>query len=273
MTHAYDAPARKAGASAKPSRAKRPAWQKPLFWLGEFVLYLVIAMLVVTLMRLFLIQPFLVPSSSMEETLQKDDRILAFKPGQPERGMIVVFRDDLHWLPPLPEKPPAWKEALAWVKLLPPQDEQYLVKRLIGLPGDHVTCCDAQQRVSVNGQVLDESEYLYLSNPAMPQIPFDVVVPEGRMFVMGDHRDGSQDSRYWMCSGMLTGPPTPDITFPSLDSIQGKVVGIMMPFSRIQGFGIPDDFASVPEPTASPPDSSSDLTWTCPGRQSETKVP
>ena len=236
----------------------RPWWKTLLRWLGEFAIYLVIAVLVVTLIRLFLVQPFLVPSGSMENTLQVDDTIVAWKPGAPQRGEIVVFRDDLGWLPPLGQDPPMWKTVLAWIKVLPPQDEQYLVKRLIGLPGDHVVCCDFMSRIVVNDVPLDENDYLLYRNPEMAFRPFDLVVPEGRMFVMGDHRDSSRDSRAILCGEMLP----PGSAFPSLDSIQGAVFAIMRPLDRVQTFSIPSDFDEVGDPSDPAPDVDH-MPWSC----------
>jgi len=227
-------------------------------WVGEFLIYLVIAVLVVTLVKNFLVQPYQVPSGSMEQTLQINDYILAWKPGAPERGEIVVFRDDLDWLGPAPAAP-EWKKVLSWVKILPPQNDQYLVKRLIGLPGDHVTCCNTAGQITVNGKALDESQYEYFSDQAMAQIPFDIVVPQGHIFVLGDHRDSSEDSRYHMCNGNT---PTPQLTFPSIDSIQGKVVAVVKPLKRMQTFKIPSVFDSVPPPTGTPPDPGT-AQWAC----------
>ena len=238
-----------------------------LRWLAEFFIYMVVAIVVVALVRVFLVQPFRVPSGSMEQTLQIGDTILAWERGAPERGEIVVFRDDLGWLGPLPSEAPQWKKVLAWLKVLPPQDEQYLVKRLIGLPGDHVVCCDVQGRITVNGHPLDETEYLYQNSSGKTVDPsdqvFDIVVPEGHIFVMGDHRNGSEDSRAHMCASTKVATPTPELTFPSIDSIQGKVVAVLKPMSRIQTFSIPDTFAGVPDPTGSPP-SPGQVKWTCP---------
>ena len=232
------------GGRDRPRRAIESKRRSAARWIAEFAVYLVVAVVVVSLVRVFLVQPFLVPSGSMEETLRDQDTIVAWKPGEPQRGMIVVFRDDLGWLGPI-DPAPTWKRVLSWVKILPNQDEQYLVKRLIGMPGDHVSCCDSQGRLSVNGQVLDEP-YLYYSNKAVAQRHFDVVVPAGRIFVLGDHRDSSADSRDHMCKGDAD-------PFPSVDAIQGKVVAIMRPFSRAQWFHIPSTFATVPDPVGNPP--------------------
>ena len=215
-------------------------------WGVHFLIYVVAVFLVVALVRVFLVQSFRVPSGSMEHTLQNNDTLLAWEPGDPERGMIVVFRDDLGWLDPAPPAP-EWKRVLSWVQLVPNPDEQYVVKRLIGLPGDHVSCCDAGGRLSVNGHTLNESSYLYYTNAASAQRPFDLVVPAGQIFVLGDHRDDSADSRYHLCRGDA-------YAFPSLDSIQGKAVAIMRPLSRAQWFSIPSTFADVPRPAGSPPD-------------------
>ena len=238
---------------------RRAWWRGVLRWLAEFGVYLVIAVVVVSLVRIFLVQPFTVPSGSMQETLLVGDSIVAWKPSPPKRGEVVVFRDDLHWLGPAPVAP-TWKRVLSWVWVLPPQDEQYLVKRLIGLPGDHVTCCDASGRISVNGVPLDETTYLYYSNTATAHRSFDIVVPAGHIFVMGDHRDASADSRYHMCNGAT---PTPELTFPSIDAIQGRAFAILRPFIRTQTLAIPDAFAGVPPPASPAPDPGATASWTC----------
>jgi len=258
---------------------RRPGWVTGLRWLGEFAAYAVIALVVVALVRLFLVQPFVVPTGSMENTLMGEgtsatgkttpgDLILAWKPGALQRGEIVVFRDDLGWLNPLTTKAPAWKQTLAWLKVIAPQDERYLVKRLIGLPGDHVTCCDAQGRMSVNGQPLDETSYLYSDDRGYQASPsdytFDIVVPAGHIFVMGDHRNNSQDGRAWLCGGGSLGAPgsspTPEIAFPSVESVQGRVFAILYPFDRWRTFTIPSTFAAVPDPTPGVGPTS----WSCP---------
>ncbi len=241
---------------------EHPWWRSALRWLAEFAVYVLIAVLIVTLVRIFLLQAYLVPSGSMEQTLRNEDRIMTWKPGEPQRGDMVVFRDDASWLDSSVEEAPAWKQFLAWIKVLPPTDEKYLVKRLIGLPGDHVTCCDSAGRITVNGQALDESAYLYYTSPALAQVPFDVVVPEGRVFVLGDHRDGSADSRAHMCQ-LNTSVATPEAAFPTLESIQGKVFAITWPIDRWQTFSRPAVFDQIPAATESPP-SPTEAQWTCP---------
>jgi signal peptidase I len=156
------------------------------------------------------------------------------------------------------ETPPAWKRILAWAHVLPPQEDQFLVKRLIGLPGDHVVCCDAQSRITVNGYALDESEYTVYTNPLAAFKPFDFIVPEGRIFVMGDHRDRSSDSRAHMCQGV----PTPEKAFPKIESIQGRTFAIMTPFSRARTFTVPAVFANIP-PSTTPAPSPDTVQWSC----------
>lgn len=215
--------------------------------------------MVTSLIRAFLISPFMVPTGSMEQTIELKDTILAWRPGAPQRGEIVVFEDRLDWLGPTPQVSFAQK-ILPFLGLARPMDKQYLVKRLIGLPGDHVVCCDSLGRISVNGQPLDESGYLYFANAAAAAVPFDFIVPQGRFFVLGDHRDGSRDSRYHICDGTT---PTPELAFPELSSIQGKAVAVIRPVSRWRSFRIPATFADIPPPTATPP-SPTTPQWTCP---------
>lgn len=230
-----------------------------MVWLGEFALYVVIVLVITSLIRAFLIAPFIVPTGSMEHTIMEQDTILAWRPGAPQRGEIVVFEDKLDWLGPTPQVS-FWKKILPFFGLAAPEDAQYLVKRLIGLPGDHVACCDARGRVTVNGTPLDESSYLYFTNEAAANVPFDYIVPQGRFFVMGDHRDGSKDSRFHICNGSQ---PTPELAFPELSTIQGKVVAIVSPTSRWRTFHIPATFADIPPPTGTPP-APTVAQWTCP---------
>jgi signal peptidase I len=251
------------------TKKKRPLAVRVLRGAGEILFYFLIAIIVVGLVRIFLLQNFIVPSGSMEETLQIDDMILAWKPGQPHRGDIVVFRDDLQWLAPkFRGDPPAdpletlntWEKFLTKVKLRPPPNEQYLVKRVIGLEGDTVECCDPQGRIMVNEYPLDESYILY-DNAQVALRPFSVVVPEGRMFVLGDHRDNSKDSRAVLCSTNLD-DPLPYAT-PEVDSIQGRVFLILRPLAHFRAFSAQEAFGEVPEPTSDPPTLTT-APWECP---------
>ncbi len=226
--------------------------QRVIGGVRETVLIVVIALVIATLIKTFLAQMFVIPSQSMERTLQRSDRVLVVKTVAYQRGDIVVFEDKLNWLPPAP-KANAVQRGLEFVGLLPASGDQYLIKRLIGLPGDHVVCCDAQGRMSVNGVALDETEYLYRQPDGTQvkpsEMPFDVVVPEGRIFVMGDHRNYSADSRYHLCDTVGTRAKG-DNAFPSVTSIQGPAKLLAFPFDRFVGFSTPATFAAVPAAVA-----------------------
>jgi signal peptidase I len=230
----------------------------------EAVIILVVAVIISTLIRTFGVEQFRVPTGSMEQTLygihtdesgrdRPGDRIFVTKLGGYDRGDIVVFEDKLGWLS---EGVPAsawYKRALEFVGILPDSSKRYLVKRLIGLPGDHVVCCSANGKITVNGQELDE-DYLFTypdgASVAPSEYLFDLIVPADRVFVMGDHRNDSSDSRLHLCSGT---EPTPDLGFPAVDDIEGPVVAIAYPFDRMTRFHTPETYAGVPPPTASPP--------------------
>lgn len=223
----------------------------------ETVLIVVIALVIATLIKTFLAQMFVIPSQSMEPTLQRSDRVLVVKTMAYHRGDIVVFEDKLNWLPP-PARANAVQRGLEFVGILPASGDQFLIKRLIGLPGDHVACCDSAGRVTVNGVPLDESAYLF-KNPdgtmvKPSEMSFDLVVPAGRIFVMGDHRNYSADSRYHLCD-TVGATRKGDNAFPSIESIQGPAKLLTFPFDRATTFSTPATFAGVPdpEPTSDPP--------------------
>jgi signal peptidase I len=168
----------------------------------EIAIVVVLALVLATLVRVFLVQAFLIPSGSMEDTLLVGDRVLVSKLttrfGEVQRGDVVVFADPGTWLGPAPPGPGgvrgAISEALQFVGVLPDDAEGHLIKRVVGLPGDQVACCDAQGRLTVNGVAVDESTLLKPGvTPSVEQ--FEVVVPEGSLWVMGDNRPNSGDSR------------------------------------------------------------------------------
>jgi signal peptidase I len=213
-------------------------------WLKEIATVVVIAVVLSFLIKTFLFRAFFIPSESMVNTLDIDDRIfvnlLVPEPFSLNRGDVVVFRDTKGWLPPAEEKtegPFSWvQDGLTFVGLLPDNSEQHLVKRVIGLPGDHVVCCDDGGRLTINGMPINES---YVNPAEAPQIRnFDVTVPEGKVWVMGDNRNHSADSRAHMDS---------DGGFIDVADLEGKAAVIAWPLSRITTLGnYPDVFRNVP---------------------------
>lgn len=210
----------------------------------EVVIVLVSALAISLVLKTFLIQPFYIPSVSMETTLDVGDRIVVNKlapgPFDIERGDIVVFLDPGGWLAgePVPQLSPL-EQALTWVGLLPENAGQHLVKRVIGTPGDHVVCCDDTGRITVNGAPLDET---YLIDGAVPSTtPFDVVVPEGHLWMMGDNRPQSADSRAH--AGARGGG------FVPISNVVGRVFVILWPLDHLTWIDRPDEtFENVPEP-------------------------
>jgi signal peptidase I len=174
------------------------------FW-AELPVLIVIAIVLALLVKTYVVQPFLIPSASMEDTLDIGDRILvnklAYHFRDIHRGDIVVFSGAGSWLPLSPASPDPlvrlWHTVAGLFGLGLPDDD--FVKRVIGLPGDRVACCNASGLVTVNGVPLHESSYLYPGN-APGSIPsgtprFSVIVPPGHLWMMGDHREVSEDSR------------------------------------------------------------------------------
>jgi signal peptidase I len=245
-----DAPASASPAPAPAeSRSAAKAADKPtgnpvFAWLKEVATVVVIAVVLSFLIKTFLFRAFFIPSESMVNTLDVDDRIfvnlLVPEPFSLNRGDVVVFRDTKGWLPAAPAKaegPFTWvQDGLTFVGLLPDNSEQHLVKRVIGLPGDHVVCCDAGGKITVNGTALDEK---YVNTAEVPQVRnFDVVVPEGKVWVMGDNRNHSADSRAHMDA---------DGGFIDIDDLEGKAAVIAWPLSRITSLdNHPDVFRNVP---------------------------
>jgi signal peptidase I len=175
----------------------------------EVPILIVVALLIALVLKTFLLQAFVIPSGSMEQTIKIGDRVLVDKltpwfGSKPQRGDVVVFKDPGDWLDgeetstksdPVVIK--QVKEFFVFIGLLPSSNEQDLIKRVVAVGGDTVKCCDAQGRVTVNGTPLTETAYLHPGNPPS-QIKFTVKVPAGRLWVMGDHRSNSADSRFHM---------------------------------------------------------------------------
>ncbi|MDT9683850.1 signal peptidase I [Streptomyces sp. TRM76323] len=192
----------------------------------------------------FLIQPFQIPSGSMEPTLQVGDRVvvnkLAYRFGaRPARGDVVVFDGSGSFVRTVPEENPVTgflRGAAAALGLAEPADTDF-VKRVVGVGGDRVRCCDEEGRIEVNGAPVEE-EYLYPGD-APSRVPFDVVVPEGTLWVMGDHRSQSRDSRDHL--GAPGGGMVP------VDRVIGRADWIGWPVRRWSGVDATGAFGAVPD--------------------------
>lgn len=234
--------------------------------LTELLVVIVGALVISALLRAFVGQMFIIPSGSMQTTLEINDRVVVSKLTDFKRGDIVVFEDPDNWIVSRPAERSQLGKVGETIGVLPATGTNHLVKRVIGMPGDRVKCCDAQGRMSVNGAALDETAYLY-SGPDGSQVrpsdtDFEVVVPKDRMFVMGDHRDESGDSRIHLQEGTPKGMRA----FVPVSTVVGPVVAIAAPLDRITTFSTPDTFAAVPEPTQPAPDAPTVVTGAGTGR-------
>ncbi|GIG38435.1 signal peptidase I [Cellulomonas phragmiteti] len=180
-------------------RRSGTAWS----WVRETAIILVSALVLSLVVKTFLVQAFFIPSQSMRETLVENDRILVSKltpgPFDLQRGDVVVFKDPGGWLTPEIQQPrgpvaQAVNDGLTFIGLLPQDAGEHLVKRVIGLPGDRVACAGPGEPVTVNGVAIDESYVAPGSQPSEKE--FEVVVPPNSLWVMGDNRQHSADSRY-----------------------------------------------------------------------------
>jgi signal peptidase I len=200
--------------------------------LKELPVLVVVALVVSLLIKTFLVQFFYIPSGSMENTLQVKDRVavnkLPFLSKDINRGDVVVFRDPDNWLPQITDYGTnkyvaKAKGALVAVGVLPNPAKQYLVKRVVGVAGDHIVCCTKSGNLTINDVEVTEP-YIFDGNKPS-EMTFDVTVPKGKLWVMGDHRSASADSRYHQ----------EDINkgFVPLSRVTGRVVAIIWPFKNI----------------------------------------
>jgi signal peptidase I len=230
-----------------------PLWQ-------EAVLVLVGAVVLAVVLKTLVLQAFYIPSESMQPGLEKDDRILVQKVsywfgGSPDRGDVVVFEDPGGWLGAGADTGLGGVQSvLATIGLYP--EGGHLVKRVIGVPGDVIVCCDRQGRIEVNGKALDEDDYLAevtedtqspCDGPARGNCRWRAgPVPDGTVFVMGDNRQQSSDSSAYVCvAGETECTSNP---FVDDDLIVGKVFAVVWPADRFGGVGTPDSFDDVQEP-------------------------
>ena len=241
------------GTSRGKGKKHLPLWQETILLLG-------LALVLAIVIKALFVQAFYIPSESMEPGLIVNDRILVEKVsywfgGEPQRGDVVVFKDPGGWLTGSedsgPQNPIA--QAMAAVGLYP--QGGHLVKRVIGVAGDTITCCDDKGRISVNGQPLDEDSYireqgLQCNGPrGVPTCDWKVgPVPEGRIFVMGDNRGHSADSTAHMCRPDET-DCVPGDEFVPVDLVTGKVFVLLWPLDRFDWITDPDLFADVPDPS------------------------
>ncbi|WP_406725300.1 signal peptidase I [Streptomyces sp. GD-15H] len=178
------------------------------------------ALLLLLALSTFVVRPFQIPSGSMAPSLRAGDRVVVLKlaylfGAEPQRGDVVVFDGTGYF-----------------------GDTDY-IKRVVGVGGDHVVCCDREGKIRVNGRSVDESGFLFPGEGAST-VPFDVAVPEGRLFVLGDHRGDSSDSRDHLGSpggGMIP-----------VSAVIGRADWIVSPFDRTTRLHRPDAYARVPAP-------------------------
>lgn len=212
--------AEKSNAETAKVDKKNLAKRKRSFWL-ELPILVLIAVIVAVVVRTFFLQTFYIPSSSMEKTLLPDDRVLVNKIvydfREPRRGEVVVF-----------EPPQYWNVQ---------EGKDDYIKRVIGVGGDHISVNgDDNNRITINGKPLKET-YLYPGNkPSNDR--FEVTVPKGRLFVMGDHRAGSSDSRFHMNKHQGTIP---------VDSVVGRAFAVFWPVDRAKMLSVPDEFNGIPD--------------------------
>ncbi|MFJ8086089.1 signal peptidase I [Streptomyces sp. NPDC096205] len=231
------------------------------FW-KELPILIGIALVLALLIKTFLVQAFSIPSDSMQNTLQQGDRVLVDKltpwfGSEPERGEVVVFHDPDNWLAgePTPD-PNALQTVLSWIGLMPSSEEKDLIKRVIGVGGDTVECTGTGP-LKVNGKALNEP-YVYPGNtPCSDDTSggrFKVKVPEGFIWVMGDHRQNSRDSRYNQADANKGMVP--------VDKVVGRAIVKAWPINRWGTLPVPDTFdqpglddqaSAAPALTGAPP--------------------
>ncbi|MFO7689651.1 MAG: signal peptidase I [Cryobacterium sp.] len=220
-----------------------------MLFLRDLLIIFVVALLISFLIKTFLIRSFYIPSGSMRETLQVDDRIIVNQlvPGlMPiEHGDVVVFTDPGGWLPPqAPVQENPLVASLNWVAsvvgLSASDSNDHLVKRVIGLPGDHVVCCNALGQLSVNGVAVSEDYLAPSGHSRVSQDDFDIVVPADSLWVLGDNRYNSKDSRY---NGETAGEG-----YVPVGNVVGRALVVSWPLAHVSWLdNYSEAFRGVPE--------------------------
>ncbi|MFZ3597214.1 signal peptidase I [Streptomyces sp. BH104] len=227
--------AESSGGSTGGSKKQRSFWK-------ELPLLIGIALILALVIKTFLVQAFSIPSASMENTLKIGDRVLVDKltpwfGSEPERGEVIVFHDPASWLEgePTPE-PNAVQTVLSWVGLMPSANEKDLIKRVVGVGGDTVEC-NGTGPLKINGKALNEP-YVYPGNTPCSDDnaggTFKVKVPEGKVWVMGDHRQDSMDSRYHQNDK--------NGGFVPVDNVVGRAIVVAWPPTHWSTLPVPDTF-------------------------------
>ncbi|PVG82657.1 signal peptidase I [Nocardioides gansuensis] len=244
------------------SRSSRPGKKKQLPLWQETILLLAVALGLAIVIKALFLQAFYIPSESMEPGLVKNDRILVQKVSYwgddtPQRGDVIVFKDPGGWLNAHEAAGPASPIAQAMAKVGLYPTGGHLVKRVIGVAGDTIECCDDQGRILVNGRPIEGSGFLAprsrqadCDGPMVNNCTEDWTagpVPEGRVFVMGDNRARSADSSVHMCK---SGKETECVSGPEFvptDLVVGKVFVLLWPAARFDWVGRPGTFEGVPQ--------------------------
>ncbi len=243
------------GSRRRPKKRPKSALQSFLWFVRDVVVILAIAILVSFVVKTFLVRSFFIPSASMEQTLMIDDRVIVnelvpdIMPVQ--HGDIIVFKDPGGWLTASPHasKGPIG-EAVDWVMSLvglsSPDNDQHLIKRVIGLPGDTVKCCTPEGKITINGVAINEP---YITLPEgvkrASEVDFSVTVPAKSLWVMGDNRYNSKDSRF--------NTDKPGHGFVATSDVVGRAFVLSWPISHWEWLSnYSDSFADVPKVTVDP---------------------
>lgn len=222
-------PSRDGGGGGKKQRS---------FW-KELPILVGIALILALLIKTFLVQAFSIPSNSMQDTLQRGDRVLVDKltpwfGATPERGEVVVFHDPGGWLPEATVEENFVQKSLSFIGLMPSANEKDLIKRVIAVGGDTVECKE-RGKVKVNGKTLEEESYLFPGNTPCGGKPFGPLkVPKGKLWAMGDHRQDSLDSRYHQ--------DEPGGGFVPEQQVVGRAIVKAWPVNRWGMLPVPDTF-------------------------------